>query len=55
MDEERKPRFTGWMKKENQGLQVVWKERSKVYRLDEERRPRFAGLMKKENQGLQIG
>ena len=32
------------MKKENQGLQVRWGKKTKVYRLDEEREPRFTGL-----------
>ena len=55
MDEEREPRFTGWVKKENQGLQVGLRKRTKVYRLDEERAPRFTGWMKKKDQGLQVG
>jgi len=43
LDEEREPRFTGWIEKENQGLQVKCGKRTKVYRLDE-----------KENQNLQV-
>ena len=36
LTEEIEPRFTGWMKKENQGLKVGWRTRTKVYRLYEE-------------------
>ena len=42
------------MKKENQGLQVGWRKKTKVYRLGGEREPRFTGWMKKDNQGLQV-
>ena len=43
--------FTGWMNKENQGLQVELRNRTNVYRLDEEIKPRFTGWVKEENQG----
>ena len=53
MDEEIKPRFTGWMKEENQSLNFGG-----------ESKPRFTGLMKKtkvyrlneeKDQCLQVG
>ena len=53
MNGEIKPRFTGWMKEENQILNIGG-----------ERKPRFTGLMKKtkvyrlneeKDQGLQVG
>jgi len=43
MDGEGESMFTGWVKKENQGLQVRWRKRTKVYRLDKKREPRFTG------------
>ena len=43
LNEERGPRFKGWMGETN------------VYRLDREKGPRFTGWTKKENQGLQVG
>ena len=55
MDEEREARFTGWMNKENQGLHVGWRKKTKVYRLFGKRDPRFTDWMKKEGQGLQVG
>ena len=46
--------FTGWMEKENQGLQFEWRTRTKIYRLNKELEPKSTGWMKKENQGLQV-
>ena len=51
LDEKTELRFTGWMEKENLGLQVELRNRTNVYRLDEEIKPRFTGWVKEENQG----
>ena len=52
MNKEGELRFTGWIKKENQGLHDEFRRKTKVYRMNREGEHMFTGWIEKENQGL---
>ena len=51
MNREGEQRFTGWIEKENKGLQDEERRRNKVYRMNGEEELKFTGWIEK-NKGL---